>query len=145
MSVTNPRLRRRMCNSAVTIFPPRKTTPPHNMADASGSHSTAPAHHPDVNNLSDITGKWSDLFALQVCASLTPCSDPLHPHEAAPTFQSPPSTNLPLRQARQSFGGAQPKIHDVTEKFTRACSGKFACVRWRGMAGQSCYVARLTQ
>ncbi|KAF1936787.1 amino-acid N-acetyltransferas-like protein subunit Mak10 [Clathrospora elynae] len=37
----------------------------------------------------------------------------------------PPSTfsaNLPLRQSRLPFAGVQPKIHDVTEKYTRACN-----------------------
>ncbi|KAL1795420.1 hypothetical protein ACET3X_005644 [Alternaria dauci] len=37
--------------------------------------------------------------------------------ESAPTVQPPTSANLSLRQSR-----VQPKIHDVTDKFTRACN-----------------------
>lgn len=51
-------------------------------------------------------------------------SGPSHTaQESAPTIQPTTSANLPLRQSRQHVGGTQPKIHDVTEKFTRACNG----------------------
>ena len=51
-------------------------------------------------------------------------SGPSHTaQESAPTIQPTTSANLPLRQSRQHVGVAQPKIHDVTEKFTRACNG----------------------
>ncbi|CAE7196519.1 hypothetical protein PTNB73_08207 [Pyrenophora teres f. teres] len=72
------------------------------MADAPSSHSTAPAETPDA----DAAGHDAQ-------------------ESAAPFIQAPTtSANLPLRQARSAVGGTQPKIHNVTDKFTRACNGK---------------------
>ncbi|KAI2484895.1 amino-acid N-acetyltransferase protein [Pyrenophora tritici-repentis] len=76
------------------------------MADAPSSHSTAPAETPDDGGTS----------ADRVDAAQ---------ESAAPVIQAPAtSANLPLRQARNAVGGSQPKIHNVTDKFTRACNGK---------------------
>jgi len=41
-------------------------------------------------------------------------------HKEGSTFVQ---NSLPLRQATRQ-AAAPPKIHDITEKFTRACSGK---------------------
>jgi hypothetical protein len=46
------------CNSAVTNLPASETTLPHNMADASSSHSTAPAQHPENNLNLDGAGNY---------------------------------------------------------------------------------------
>ncbi|KAG9384417.1 amino-acid N-acetyltransferase protein [Pyrenophora tritici-repentis] len=74
------------------------------MADAPSSHSTAPAETPDDGGTS----------ADRVDAAQ---------ESAAPVIQAPAtSANLPLRQARNAVGGSQPKIHNVTDKFTRACN-----------------------
>ncbi|EMD87612.1 hypothetical protein COCC4DRAFT_71022 [Bipolaris maydis ATCC 48331] len=73
------------------------------MADASNSHSTAPAQNLDVNNNPEI-------------------ADLSHAQEPAPAFQPTTPTDLPLRQSKHSVGGTRPKIYDVTEKFTRACN-----------------------
>ncbi|KAH6868851.1 Mak10 subunit, NatC N-terminal acetyltransferase-domain-containing protein [Alternaria rosae] len=73
------------------------------MADASSSHSTAPTPDHDTGLAVDGAG-------------------PSHAQESAPTISASTSANLPLRQSRHPVAGTQPKIHDVTEKFTRACS-----------------------
>ncbi|KAG9195803.1 hypothetical protein G6011_00924 [Alternaria panax] len=76
------------------------------MADASSSrNSTAPA--PNLAAGFEFDG-----------------AGPSHAQESAPSsIQPATSANLPLRQSRQNVGGGfQPKIHDLTNKFTRACN-----------------------
>jgi len=68
-------------------------------------------------------------------------------HCAAPVVTHTSATaDLPLRQARTLPGSLAPKIHDITDKFTRACNGMFssslAASKW-GIAGlllkQACW------
>ncbi|KAH9883027.1 hypothetical protein J1614_000394 [Plenodomus biglobosus] len=72
-------------------------------ADASLSHnSTAPAQDaiPQVNHHSSAQA----------------------PESTLPATEGAATANLPWRPSRSPLGNLQPKIHDVTEKFTRACN-----------------------
>ena len=93
------------------------------MADASSSQSTAPAQDPEINSNLDAAGNAHSFYA--IVANTDQIKGPSHAQESAPVAQTTTYAKLPLRQSRHPIGGIEPKVHDVTEKFTRACSGKF--------------------
>jgi hypothetical protein len=49
---------------------------------------------------------------------------PSHVHASGSNAQASSPADLPLRQSlRKSQGAYEPRIHDITEKFTKASSG----------------------
>ncbi|KAF1834626.1 Mak10-domain-containing protein [Decorospora gaudefroyi] len=71
------------------------------MADASSSRRAVSAQGHQASLVSDNAG-------------------PSHAQESAPAIDAPAHANLPLRRSRHAVGGVQAKMHDITEKFTRA-------------------------
>jgi hypothetical protein len=92
------------------------------MADASLRHNTGNAHDPD-STAAYREPSMCDIQYFYLCLHSIASS-----HVQASGSISPATTpaDLPLRQSlRRPRGDFEPKIHDVTEKFTRACKGMF--------------------
>lgn len=61
-------------------------------------------------------------YAEVACASLQ-CIVPSHVHASGSNAQASTPADLPLRQSlKKSQAAYEPKIHDITEKFTKASS-----------------------